>query len=71
MPSKQPPDKGENDPWTQRELSLLHEMVRDYDRAKWFKGQLWWWAGWLFGLPAAVLMVWEPLARLWKLFRGV
>ncbi len=61
---------GEADPWTQRELSLLHEMVRDYDRAKWFKGQLRWWVMWILGLPALALTVWEPLAKLWKIFRS-
>jgi hypothetical protein len=72
MKMKQPPpDKGENEPWTQRELNLLHEMVRDYDRARWLKGQAKWWAVWLLGLPATVLMVWEPVARLWKLLRGL
>lgn len=64
-------DKGENEPWTQHELNLLHEMVRDYDRAKWFKGQVRWWAVWILGLPALALTVWEPVVRLWKLLRGV
>lgn len=69
MPKTQ--DKGETEPWTQRELNLLHEMVQDYDRAQWFKGQLRWWGLWVLGLPAFVLTVWEPLVRLWKLVRGV
>jgi hypothetical protein len=58
------------EPWTQREIDLLHEMVRDYDRAKWFKGQVKWWIVWILGVPAAVLTVWEPVVRLWKLFQG-
>ncbi len=66
-----PPDSGDHQPWTQHELTLLHEMVRDYDRAKWVRGQVKWWAAWLVGLPALVLTVWEPIVRLWKLFRGV
>lgn len=63
-------DEGDNEAWTQHELNLLHEMVRDYDRAQWFKGQIKWWIVWLLGLPAGVLMVWEPLAKLWKLLRA-
>lgn len=70
-------DNGKADPWTQHELDLLHEMVREYDRDKWlklrfgrFKDQLWWWLGWGFGLPALALTIWEPLVRLWKLFRA-
>jgi hypothetical protein len=63
-------DDGEADPWTQYELNLLHEMVREYDRAKWFKGQLWWWGGWVLGLPALALTIWEPLVRLWKSLKG-
>ncbi len=64
------PDKAAHEPWTQHDLDLLHEMVRDYDRAKWLKGQLKWWIVWLLGLPTGVLMVWEPIVRLWKLLRG-
>lgn len=55
--------------WTQRDLELLHDMVRDYDRARWLRGQAKWWAVWLFGVPAAVVSIWEPLERLWRLFR--
>lgn len=56
--------------WTPAEVNLLHDMVRDYDRAKWLRGQLRWWALWLLGLPTFVLTVWEPIVRLWKLLRG-
>ena len=64
------PQKWIPEPWTQRELELLHQMVRDYDRAQWFKGQLKWWVIWVLGLPGAALMVWEPIARLWKFLKG-
>ena len=63
-------DKGDADPWTQRELNILHEMVRSYDRSQWLRTQLVWWVGWILGLPALALTIWEPLARLWKLLRG-
>lgn len=56
--------------WTQREVDLLHEMVRDYDRAQWLRKQMKWWGIWALGLPTAVLTVWEPLVRLWKLLTG-
>lgn len=59
------------EPWTQHEINLLHKMVQDYDRAQWLKRQIWKWGVWVLGLPASVLIVWEPLARLWKLLRGV
>lgn len=62
----QPPSAENKEPWTQHELDLLHEMVRDYDRAQWAKGYLKWLIMWLLGLPAFALTVWEPLARLWK-----
>jgi hypothetical protein len=67
---KKEPQNRTPEPWTQHELELLHQMVRDYDRAKWFKGQLKWWGIWILGLPSAALMVWEPLARLWKLLKS-
>lgn len=63
------PPKGP-EPWTQHELDLLHEMVRDYAAMKLLKRKVWLWGVWIVGLPAAALTVWEPLARLWKLFRG-
>ena len=71
MADKHIPDRGAHEPWTQHELDLLHEMVREYDRMQWLKKRAWLWGVWLLGLPAGVLMVWEPLARLWKLFRGL
>ncbi len=62
--------KGSNHPWTQQELDLLHEMVQEYDFAKRVRKRAIWWITTLLGLPAAALMVWEPLVRLWKLFKG-
>ena len=59
------------DPWTQRELKLLHDMVQDYDRAKYFRKQILWWLGLIIGLPALVLTVSEPIVRLWRLLKGV
>lgn len=57
-------------PWTQDEISMLHDMVRDYDRARWFRRQLKWWAIWVLGVPAAIVMFIEPIDRLIKLFKG-
>lgn len=71
-----PPLTGNNDittvstPWTQREVDLLHEMVQDYDRAKWLRGQLKWWAIWLLGLPTAIVAIWEPLAKIGRFIKG-
>ena len=59
-----------NEPWTQDQLKMLHEMVRDYDRARWLRGQIKWWVVWVLGLPAVALAVWEPIEKLWKLVRG-
>jgi hypothetical protein len=56
--------------WTQQELDLLHQMVKDYEHAVWFRGQLKWWGIWLVGLPAVMLSVWEPIVKLVKLIRG-
>lgn len=64
------PNSGENEPWTQRELNLLHEMVRDYDKAIWLRGQVRWLTLWVLGIPAFALTVWEPIVRLWKLLKG-
>lgn len=56
--------------WSQEELNLLHEMEQEYARMQWLKKKAWMWGVWLVGLPTGVLMVWEPLARLWKLIKG-
>lgn len=56
--------------WTQREIEMLHDMVRDYDRARWLRGQAKWWAVWLLGLPTAVLTIWKAMEELLKLIRG-
>jgi len=65
-----PPSKNKAEPWTQEQLDLLHDMVKDYDRARWFRGQLKWWAVWIIGLPAATLAIWEPIEKLWRIIRG-
>lgn len=57
-------------PWTQRELELLHDMVRDYDRARWLRGQLKWWAVWVFGLPTGALSIWKAIEELLRLLKG-
>ena len=41
--------------WSQEDLKNLHDMVRDYGRAKWLRGQLKWWAIWILGVPSAVV----------------
>lgn len=70
--------------WTQRDLDMLHDMVRfyehargplrdmekDYENARWFRRQAKWWALWILGLPAAALTFWEPMEKLLKLIRG-
>jgi len=56
--------------WTQRDIALLHDMVRDYDRARWLRGQAKWWAVWVVGLPAACVAIWEPLEKLFRMIRG-
>lgn len=56
--------------WSQHELDLLHEMVREYENAKWFRGKAKWWALWFLGVPAAVLAFWEPIEKLWRLIKG-
>jgi hypothetical protein len=67
---KKEPQNRTPEAWTQHELELLHEMVRDYSTMKLLKRKIWLWGVWLVGLPAAVLTVWEPLARLLKLLKG-
>ncbi len=64
------PPKSHNEPWTQKELSMLHDMVRDYDRARWLRGQMKWWAIWLLGLPTAILTVWTALDGLLRKIGG-
>lgn len=59
-----------NKKWTAEELDLLHDMVRDYGHARWFRGQLRWWGVWILGVPAAVIAFWEPLVKLWNLIKG-
>jgi len=57
--------------WTQDELELLHEMVKDYDRARWLRGQLKVWLMWVAGLPALILGVWTAGVELFKLWKGL
>lgn len=70
LPKGKTPTDGEHEPWTQHEINLLHEMVRDYDRARWLRKHLFRLLVWVLGLPAAALTVWEPLVRLWRLFKS-
>ena len=68
--AEDPGDEFRNQPWSQRELDLLHEMVRDYENARWFRKRAKWWALWFFGAPAFIVSFWEPLEKLWRLVRG-
>lgn len=56
--------------WTQHDLDLLHDMVRDYDRARWLRGQLKWWALWVLGLPTGAVSVWKAIEELLHLIKG-
>lgn len=58
------------DAWTQRELSLLHDMVRDYDRARWLRGQLKWWGLWIVGLPTALVSVYKAIEQIILTMKG-
>lgn len=69
MTQKIPPH-GEHEQWTQAELNALHKMVRDYMFTEQLRVWIVPWAKWGVGLPATVLIFWEPLARLWKLLKG-
>ena len=66
----EPPDPWQVAAWSQEELDLLHDMVRDYGRARWFRGQAKWWGIWFIGLPSAAVLVIDPLERLFKFFSG-
>lgn len=52
------------------EIALLHEMIRDFDRAKWLRGQLKVWLMWVAGLPALILGVWTAVIELMKLWKA-
>ena len=62
--SKVTDDKGDFESWTNTEIKTLHDMVRDYDRAKWFKGQLKWWAIWAIGAPTALITLWKSVEQI-------
>lgn len=64
------PDVEASEQWTQRELELLHDMVRDYDRARWLRGQLKWWAVWILGVPTALVSVWKAVEQLVLTLKG-
>lgn len=69
--NQQPPSATSGpEAWTQRDLELLHEMVRDFDRARWLRGQLKWWAVWLLGVPTAGVTLWKAIEELLKAFKG-
>lgn len=59
-----------NEAWSQHELNLLHDMVRDYDRARWLRGQMKWWAVWLLGVPTAGVTLWQAINELYRLSKG-
>lgn len=66
----QPDSEGPTE-WTQHEVDTLHTMAKEYEYQKWFWRRAKWWLAWTMGLPASVLMVWEPAVRLWKLVKGL
>lgn len=61
---------GGPEPWSQRDLDMLHDMIHDYENARWFRRQAKWWALWTLGLPAVILSFWDPIEKLIKLIRG-
>lgn len=64
------PTEGSNE-WTQEQVDALQEMAIDYIHSRWFWKRAKWWLVWTLGLPSGVLMVWEPVARLGKLLKGL
>lgn len=63
-------DDDNKEVWTQRELTLLHDMVRDYDRARWLRGQLKWWGLWIVGLPTALVSVYKAIEQIVLTVKG-
>lgn len=72
-------------PWTNEETQALHKFVKDLSKEKqealhdMLNEYMWsrilrrkagWIVGWALGVPAAILAVWEPLERLFKVLRG-
>lgn len=43
---------------------MLHDMIRDYDRARWLRGQMKWWAIWILGVPTAAVSIWKAIDEL-------
>ena len=48
-----------DDQLSEKEIELLRDMLRDYDRARYMRSQLRWWAIWLLGVPAAFVSLWQ------------
>lgn len=70
-----PPDADEDDAidaaftdrkWTQHDLDLLHQMVKEYEFSRVLRRRAKWWLLWWLGLPATILAFWEPLEKLWR-----
>lgn len=57
------------EPLDDDEMRMLHDMIRDYDRAKWLRGQARVWLMWAAGLPALILGLWTALIELMKLWK--
>ena len=51
------------------DAEVLHEMVEDFKRAKWFRGKLKWWGIWVLGLPAAFLAFYKPAEELFRVVK--
>jgi hypothetical protein len=56
--------------WTQQEIDLLHDMIRDYDRARWLRGQFKWWAIWVLGLPTGLVSIWKAIEQIVATVKG-
>ena len=55
-----------HEPLSDSEISALREIVQDFDRAKWLRGQVKWWVIWLLGLPTALVTLWTAMETLLK-----
>lgn len=58
------------EPWTQRDIDALHEMVQEFHNMKWFRRKLKWYGFGVLGIPAAILAFWEPVEKLLKLYKA-
>lgn len=64
-------DRLRDGPLEDHEIQSLRLLVRDYQRAKWFRRQLKYWLVWVIGAPVAIVSTWQASSTILDFFRSM